>query len=112
MSCISVTHLMLKLPSWAYHEKSTVTIKLKAKANLKENIPSFCKRLKIDRQKIIATGLLVNKKWWDAMQHCFKTRNPNAMQNNRLLDTVKIKARNIISEFKIEDDISDANYNN
>ena len=57
-----------------------------------------------DRQKkIIATGLLVKKVLWDEKEHCFKTRHPNAMQNNRLLDIIKIKARNIISEFEIDD---------
>jgi hypothetical protein len=49
------------------------------------------------------TGLLVKKEQWDEKEHCFKTRHPNAMQYNRLLDTIKIKARNIISEFEIDD---------
>ena len=47
--------------------------------------------------------IVEKKERWDDKEHCFKTRHPNAMQNNRLLDTIKIKDRNIISEFEIDD---------
>ena len=81
----------------------SIKLKLKKRANA-EGMQSIVLQVLKDRQKkIIATGLLVKKERWDDKEHCFKTRHPNAMQNNRLLDTIKIKARNIISEFEIDD---------
>lgn len=81
----------------------SIKLKLKAKVNSEGEHSIVLQVLKDRQKKIIATGLLVKKEWWDDKEHCFKTRHPNAMQNNRLLDTIKIKARNIISEFEIED---------
>jgi hypothetical protein len=81
----------------------SIKLKLKTKANSESEHSIVLQVLKDRQKKIIATGLLVKKERWDDKEHCFKTRHPNAMQNNRLLDTVKIKARNIISDFEIED---------
>jgi len=81
----------------------SIKLKLKAKVNSEGKHSIVLQVLKDRQKKIIATGLLVKKELWDHKEHCFKTRHPNAMQNNRLLDTIKIKARNIVSEFEIED---------
>ena len=81
----------------------SIKLKLKSKANAEGAHSIILQVLKDRQKKIIATGLLVKKERWDDKEHCFKTRHPNAMQNNRLLDTIKIKARNIISDFEIED---------
>ncbi len=81
----------------------SIKLKLKNKANAEGEQSIVLQVLKDRQKKIIATGLLVKKERWDDKEHCFKTRHPNAMQNNRLLDSIKIKARNIISEFEIED---------
>ncbi len=81
----------------------SIKLKLKTKANTEGKHSIVLQVLKDRQKKIIATGLLVKKELWDDKEHCFKTRHPNAMQNNRLLDTIKIKARNIISEFEIDD---------
>ena len=81
----------------------SIKLKLKTRANLDGEFPVVLQVLKDRQKKILATGLLVKKENWDSKEHCFKTRHPNAMQNNRLLDTIKIKARNIISEFEIDD---------
>ncbi|MGB5436901.1 MAG: site-specific integrase [Maribacter sp.] len=81
----------------------SIKLKLKNKSNAEGEHSIILQVLKDRQKKIIATGLLVKKVLWDEKEHCFKTRHPNAMQNNRLLDTIKIKARNIISEFEIED---------
>lgn len=81
----------------------SIKLKLKTRANLDGEYPIILQVLKDRQKKIPATGLLVKKVQWDNKEHCFKTRHPNAMLNNRLLDTIKIKARNIISEFEIDD---------
>ncbi len=81
----------------------SIKLKLKNKSNAEGEHSIVLQVLKDRQKKVIATGLLVKKERWDEKEHCFKTRHPNAMQNNRLLDTIKIKARNIISEFEIED---------
>ena len=81
----------------------SIKLKLKTKVNSEGEHSIVLQVLKDRQKKIIATGLLVKKIFWDEKEHCFKTRHPNAMQNNRLLDTIKIKARNIISEFEIDD---------
>jgi integrase/recombinase XerD len=81
----------------------SIKLKLKTRANLDGEFPVVLQVLKDRQKKILATGLLVKKENWDSKEHCFKTRHPNAMQNNRLLDSIKIKARNIISEFEIDD---------
>ena len=81
----------------------SIKLKLKTRANLDGEFPVVLQVLKDRQKKILATGLLVKKENWDSKEHCFKTRHPNAMQNNRLLDSIKIKARNIISEFEIGD---------
>jgi len=82
---------------------ASIKLKLKKKTNTDGEHSVILQVLKDRQKKIIATGLLVRKDRWDDKEHCFKTRHPNAMQNNRLLDTIKIKARNIISEFEIDD---------
>ncbi|MEE1978061.1 site-specific integrase [Maribacter cobaltidurans] len=76
---------------------------MKNKSNAEDKHSIVLQILKDRQKKVIATGLLVKKIFWDEKEHCFKTRHPNSMQNNRLLDTIKIKARNIISEFEIDD---------
>jgi site-specific recombinase XerD len=81
----------------------SIKLKLKAKTNTNDEHSIILQVLKDRQKKIIATGLLVKIDQWDSKEHCFKTRHPNAMQNNRVLDTIKIKARNIISNFEIED---------
>ncbi|MGB5667493.1 MAG: site-specific integrase, partial [Maribacter sp.] len=81
----------------------SIKLKLKTKVNAEGEHSIVLQVLKDRQKKIIATGLLVKKERWDDKEHCFKTRHPNAMHNNRLLDTIKIKARNIISEFEIDD---------
>ncbi len=81
----------------------SIKLKLKPKSNLEGKHSIVLQVLKDREKKIIATGLSVKPQLWDEKEHCFKTRHPNAMQNNRLLDTIKIKARNIISEFEIDD---------
>ncbi len=81
----------------------SIKLNLKTKANAEGEHSIVLQVLKDRQKKIVATGLLVKKEQWDNKEHCFKTRHPNAMQNNRLLDTLKIKARNIISDFEIED---------
>ncbi|MGB7395872.1 MAG: phage integrase SAM-like domain and Arm DNA-binding domain-containing protein, partial [Pricia sp.] len=81
----------------------SIKLKLKAKANSEGKHSIVLQVLKDRQKKIIATGLSAKKEQWDDREHYFKTRHPNAMQNNRLLDTIKIKARNIISDYEIED---------
>ena len=81
----------------------SIKLKIKTKVNSEGEHSIVLQVLKDRQKKIIATGLLVKKIFWDEKEHCFKTKHPNAMQNNRLLDTIKIKARNIISEFEIDD---------
>ena len=81
----------------------SIKLKLKTKTNAEGEYSIILQMLKDRQKKIIATGLLVKKELWDSKEHCFKTRHPNAMQNNRLLDTLKIKARTIISEFEMDD---------
>jgi len=81
----------------------SIKLKLKAKANSEGKHSIVLQILKDRQKKIIATGLLVKKELWDGKEHCFKTRHRNATQNNRLLDSIKSKARNIISEFEIDD---------
>ena len=71
----------------------SIKLKLKTKANADGEHSIVLQVLKDRQKKIIATGLLVKKEQWDNKEHCFKTRHPNSMQNNRLLDTIKIKAR-------------------
>ena len=81
----------------------SIKLKLKTKANAEGEHSIILQVLKDRQKKIIATGLLVKKELWDSKEHCFKTRHPNGIQNNRLLDTLKIKARTIISEFEMDD---------
>ena len=81
----------------------SIKLKLKKKANAEGEHSIVLQVLKDRRKKILSTGLSVKNELWDENEHCFKTRHPNAMQNNRLLDTLKIKARNIISDFNIDD---------
>lgn len=81
----------------------SIKLKLKPKSNSEGKHAIVLQLLKNREKKIIATGLSVKIEQWDETEHCFKTRHPNAMQNNRLLDTIKIKARNIISDFEIDD---------
>ncbi|MGB5459225.1 MAG: site-specific integrase [Eudoraea sp.] len=81
----------------------SIKLKLKTKVNAEGEHSIVLQVLKDRQKKIIATGLLVKKERWDDKEHCFKTRHPNAMHNNRLLDSIKSKARNIISEFEIDD---------
>ncbi|WP_027077231.1 Arm DNA-binding domain-containing protein [Maribacter antarcticus] len=78
-------------------------LKLKPNTHLDGKHSIILQVLKDRQKKSIATGLLVKKERWDDKAHYFKTRHPNAMQNNCLLDTIKIKARNIISEYEIND---------
>ena len=79
----------------------SIKLKLKPKSNSEGKHAIVLQLLKNREKKIIATGLSVKIEQWDETEHCFKTRHPNAMQNNRLLDTIKIKARNIISDFEL-----------
>ena len=81
----------------------SIKLKLKNKSNAEDKHSIVLQILKDRQKKVIATGLSVKKIFWDEKEHCFKTRHPNSMQNNRLLDTIKIKARNIISDFEIDD---------
>ena len=88
-------------PSRKNHGKYQIKIEEKSKHRWR-TLHRFASA-KRPSEKSIASGLLVKIERWDQKEHCFKTRHPNAMQNNRLLDTIKIKARNIISEFEIDD---------
>lgn len=81
----------------------SIKIKLKPKANSEGEHAIVLQLLKDREKKIIATSLSVKAALWDDIEHCFKTRHPNAMKNNQLLDVIKIKARNIISDFEIDD---------
>lgn len=81
------------------------SIKIKLKRIQKSNglYPVVLQIIKDRKRKIITLGLECSLELWDDKSGCYKARHKNARNNNQLLDTLKIRARNIISDFEMDD---------
>lgn len=55
------------------------------------------------KPKIFTLGISTYKKHWNARLGEFRNSHPNHLQFNRVIDKMKIRARNILSEFAIEE---------
>lgn len=82
---------------------ASIKIKLKSISKSNDLYPVVLQIIKNRKRKIITTGLECPKNLWDEKIGCYKSRHANSRNNNQLLDTLKIRARNVISEFEMEE---------
>lgn len=82
---------------------ASIKIKLRSQKKLNLQYPVVLQIIKDRKRKVISTGLECPWGLWDHQIGCFKTKHLNSRQNNQLLDQLKIRARNIISQYEIEE---------